>query len=127
MLSGYDDAYRVFSDNVGTACVKGNKIVIDPQIKRWIAQTKTYTDKGYNNKANLWSNESFKGARTVKYSDTSDQHGSSTSVSLLQHWMTLQHQRSSETVHTVTGHSVKVLRASLGVEPGFVLPQVQIT
>ncbi len=62
MLSGYDDAYRVFSDNVGTACVKGNKIVIDPQIKRWIAQTKTYTDKGYNNKANLWSNESFKGA-----------------------------------------------------------------
>lgn len=62
MLSGFDDDYRVFSDNVGAACVKDNKIVIDPQIKRWIAQTKTYTDKGYNNKANLWSNESFKGA-----------------------------------------------------------------
>jgi len=62
MLSGFDDAYRVFSDNVTTPCVKDNKISVDPQIKRWIEQTKKYTDKGYNNKANLWSNESFKGA-----------------------------------------------------------------
>ena len=32
-------------------------------IERWIDQTKEYTDKGYNNKANLWSAESFAGAK----------------------------------------------------------------
>ena len=63
MLSGFDDAFRVFSDNVTTAWVDASgKIQIDPQIQRWIDQTKTYTDNGYNNKANLWSAESFQGA-----------------------------------------------------------------
>ena len=62
MLSGYDDAFRVFSDNMKSKWVKGNKIVIDPSIERWIDMTKTYTDKGYNNKANLWSAESWQGA-----------------------------------------------------------------
>lgn len=64
MVSGFDDDFRVFSDNVKTPWVdkKTNKIQIDPQIRRWIKQTKEYTDKGYNNKANLWSPESFQGA-----------------------------------------------------------------
>ena len=63
MLSGFDDAFRVFSDNVTTPWVDASgKIQIDPQIQRWIDQTKTYTDNGYNNKANLWSAESFQGA-----------------------------------------------------------------
>ena len=63
MLSGYDDAFRVFSDNMKSAWVdKKGKIVIDPQIKRWVKMTKEYTDKGFNNKANLWSAESFAGA-----------------------------------------------------------------
>jgi hypothetical protein len=62
MVSGFDDDFRVFSDNVKTSWVVGNKISIDPSIKQWIKQTKEYTDKGYNNKANLWSPESFKGA-----------------------------------------------------------------
>lgn len=61
MLSGYDDAFRVFSDNVTTPWVKGNKIVIDDQIKAWVNQTKEYTSKGYNNKASLWSAESTQG------------------------------------------------------------------
>ena len=61
MLSGYDDAYRAFSDNIKSPWVKGNKIVVDPQIKRWIEQTKLYTEKGYNNKASLWSSESTQG------------------------------------------------------------------
>lgn len=64
MLSGFDDAYRVFQDNIKTPAVdKSGKIVIDPQIAAWIKQTKTYTEKGYNNKANLWSAESFAGAQ----------------------------------------------------------------
>jgi DNA-binding transcriptional regulator/RsmH inhibitor MraZ len=63
MVSGYDDAYRVFSDNAKSAWVdKAGKIVIDPSITRWIDMTKTYTDKGYNNKASLWSAESWQGA-----------------------------------------------------------------
>ena len=61
MVSGYDDAFRVFSDNVTTKWVNGNKITIDPMIKRWIEQTKEYTDKGYNNKTSLWDGEWSKG------------------------------------------------------------------
>ncbi len=63
MLSGYDDDFRVFSDNVKAPWVDASgKIVIDPSIMRWIDQTKTYTDKAYNDKASLWSAESWKGA-----------------------------------------------------------------
>jgi len=62
MLSGFDDAFRVFSDNMKSPWVVNDKINIDPAIERWIDMTKTYTDKGYNNKANLWSAESWSGA-----------------------------------------------------------------
>ncbi len=61
MLSGYDDAFRVFSDNMKTPWVKDGKIMIDPQIEAWIKQTKDYTVAGYNNKAALWSPESTQG------------------------------------------------------------------
>jgi hypothetical protein len=62
MLSGFDDAFRVFSDNMTSKWVEGNKINIDPSIEKWIDMTKLYTDEGYNNRANLWSPESFQGA-----------------------------------------------------------------
>jgi len=62
MLSGYDDAFRVFSGNISEPLVKDNVINISPSIQRWINQTKKYTEKGYNNKANLWSDESKRGA-----------------------------------------------------------------
>lgn len=61
MLSGYDDAYRVFSDNIKSPWVTGNTINIDNSIHNWIDQTKLYTEQGYNNKANLWSAESTQG------------------------------------------------------------------
>lgn len=55
MLSGYDDSYRVFSNNVSAPWVdKDNKIQIDPNIMKWVDQTKTYTEKNYNNKSALW-------------------------------------------------------------------------
>lgn len=55
MLSGYDDSYRAFSNNVSGPWVDAsNKIVIDPSIQKWIDQTKTFTDSGYNNKTSLW-------------------------------------------------------------------------
>jgi len=58
MLSGFDDSYRTFSNNVSAPWVDANdKIVIDPNIMRWVDQTKTYTDKGYNNKSILWDSQ----------------------------------------------------------------------
>jgi hypothetical protein len=62
-ISGYDDDFRVFTDNAKSPWVdKNGKIQIDPSIMKWIDQTKLYTDKGYNNKASLWSAESGAGA-----------------------------------------------------------------
>lgn len=55
MLSGYDDSYRVFSNNVKAPWVnENNEIIVDDNIKNWVKQTKTYTDKKYNNKTILW-------------------------------------------------------------------------
>lgn len=57
MLSGYDDSYRTFSNNMSAPWVDASgKINLDASIMRWIDQTKTYTDKGYNNKSALWDN-----------------------------------------------------------------------
>lgn len=55
MLSGYDDSYRAFSNNVSSPWVVDNKINLDPGIDAWIQQTKDFTDKGYNNKTGIWS------------------------------------------------------------------------
>ncbi len=57
MLSGYDDAYRIFSNNVEKPWVEGSTCTVDPQLMTWVDMTKTYTDNGYNNKTSLWSDE----------------------------------------------------------------------
>jgi len=55
MLSGYDDSFRVFSNNVSAPYVEDGKTInIDQAVMDWVAQTKDYTDKGYNNKTSLW-------------------------------------------------------------------------
>ncbi len=54
MLSGFDDAYRTFSNNVDAPWVDGTTVKVDPNIMKWVDQTKEYTDKGYNNKSSLW-------------------------------------------------------------------------
>mgnify|MGYP000927211778 CR=1 FL=1 len=51
MLSGFDDSYRTFSNNVSSPWVTGTTVTVDPMIMKWVEQTKTYTDKGYNHKA----------------------------------------------------------------------------
>ena len=56
MLSGYDDAYRTFSNNVVAPWVDDSgKIVVDDNLMRWVDQTKEYTENGYNNQTSLWS------------------------------------------------------------------------
>ncbi|MCR5231778.1 MAG: ABC transporter substrate-binding protein [Acholeplasmatales bacterium] len=56
MLSGFDDSYRTFSNNVSKPLVdaKTGTLNLDAQIDRWIKQTKEYTEKGYNKKTSLW-------------------------------------------------------------------------
>ena len=61
VVSGYDDAYRVFSQNVSTPWVVDGKITIDDNIMAWVDQTKDFTDKGFNNKTSLWSDDWTKG------------------------------------------------------------------
>ena len=55
MLSGYDDSYRVFSNNMSAPWVTGTTVTVDPMLMTWVDQTKTYTDDGYNNKTSLWA------------------------------------------------------------------------
>ena len=55
MLSGYDDSYRTFSNNVSAPWVTGTTVTVDANIMKWVEQTKEFTDKGYNNKTSLWS------------------------------------------------------------------------
>ncbi|WP_312441310.1 carbohydrate ABC transporter substrate-binding protein [Lacrimispora sp.] len=57
MVSGFDDTYRTFSNNVSAPWVDGNKVAIDPNLEKWVEQTKNYTDKGYNQKTILWAAE----------------------------------------------------------------------
>lgn len=62
VVSGYDDAYRVFSQNVSSPWVVDGRIVIDDNIMNWVEQTKDFTDKGFNNKTTLWRDEWVNGA-----------------------------------------------------------------
>lgn len=55
MLSGYDDAYRTFSNNMSAPWVDGTTVKVDANLMTWVEQTKTYTDKNYNNKTSLWA------------------------------------------------------------------------
>lgn len=57
MVSGFDDTYRTFSNNVSAPWVDGDKVIIDPNMEKWVEQTKNYTDKGYNQKTILWASE----------------------------------------------------------------------
>jgi hypothetical protein len=54
MVSGYDDTYRLFSNNVKAPWVTDNKLTIDDQYKAWAEMTKEFTDNGWNNKTSLW-------------------------------------------------------------------------
>lgn len=61
MVSGYDDTYRVFSNNATTPWVVDGKVVIDDGLMTWVEQTKKFTDAGYNNKGSLWGDVWTKG------------------------------------------------------------------
>lgn len=54
MLSGYDDSFRTFSNNMAGPWVQDGKVVVDDNMMKWVDQTKEFTDKGYNKKSSLW-------------------------------------------------------------------------
>ena len=55
MLSSYADTYRVFTSNVSAPWVTDKKLSIDPQIETWIKYTKEWSDAGYINGTDQWS------------------------------------------------------------------------
>ncbi len=61
MVSGYDDTYRIFSNNVSSPWVVDGKLNIDDSIMQWVDQTKRFTDAGYNEKTTLWGDAWSKG------------------------------------------------------------------
>lgn len=62
MLSGFDDSFRVFSNNMTGKWVNEDKTINEDQaIKNWITQTKKFTEEGYNNQTTLWDDNWNKG------------------------------------------------------------------
>lgn len=58
MVSGRADTYRVFSNNVSAPWVDGDKVKVDPNLMKWVEQSKRYTDEGLNNKVGgQWTDE----------------------------------------------------------------------
>ena len=57
MVSGYDDTYRTFTDNMTGPWVVDGKIQKDDAVVAWIEQTKNFTDNGWNNGTTLWSSD----------------------------------------------------------------------
>ncbi len=61
MVAGFDDSFRVFSNNVSSAWVDADKnVVVDKRIWDWVDQTKKFTDNGYNLKDSLWGEGPWK-------------------------------------------------------------------
>ena len=57
MLSGYEDAYRVYADNVTSAWVENGALNIDPHLEDWAVQTREFAENGYTHGTQQWSDE----------------------------------------------------------------------
>lgn len=56
MLAGYLDTYRVFWSGVERSWLNSEGcLVIDENMKKWLAQTSEFTSRGYNHPYRLWS------------------------------------------------------------------------
>ena len=127
MLSGYDDAYRTFSNNVSAPWVAddGETVVVDANLMKWVDQTKTYTEKGYNHKSSLWDATwaaDLIRARPARSSASSTPLGASTSPC----WATLWKlpsltaaRKKSATALMATTQSARARRLTTGAAPGF--------
>ena len=69
MTASESATYRVFSNNVSSPWVdENNNLQIDDAIKTWMSQAKDFTDKGYTQTCDIWSDECT--AQMFKYGKT---------------------------------------------------------
>ncbi len=57
MLSGYDDAYQVFADNVASAWVEDGALNVDPHLVQWAELTREFAENGYTRGTEQWGDE----------------------------------------------------------------------
>lgn len=57
MISSVNDSYRVYSNNVTSKWVDGNKINIDDNIMKWVEDSKAMVDAGQTGTHILWSDD----------------------------------------------------------------------
>ena len=57
MLSGYNDAYQVYADNVSSPWVEDGYLNIDPHLEEWAVQTREFAENGYIHGTEQWSDE----------------------------------------------------------------------
>lgn len=89
ITSSVNDSYRVYSNNVSGPWVQDNKVVIDPNVKKWVDDSKALVDAGETNTYELWSDDWNKGffpegkvfcyfgpAWLINFSMQADQEGS---------------------------------------------------
>ena len=69
MSAGWDDTYRVYSNNVSAPWVSDDgTITIDKSIEEWTESTKALVDAGYVGKYDLWAPEWGSGAKGSAFS-----------------------------------------------------------
>ena len=124
MLSGFDDSFRTFSNNVSAPWVDGTTVVVDANIMKWVEQTKTYTDKGYNNKSSLWDSV---WAADQRCSASSIPPGASTSPCWATPWPTPTARRKRATAASETMRSARARSPITGAAPGSAPPPAPIT
>ncbi len=57
MTASANDTYRVYSNNVTSKWVDGNKISIDDNIMKWVDDSKAQVDAGETGTCDLWSDD----------------------------------------------------------------------
>ena len=71
MTASESATYRVFSNNGETPLVTDGKLTLNDAIKAWQAQAKDFSDKGYTQTCDIWSDECtaqmFKDGKTMCY------------------------------------------------------------
>ena len=64
IASGYYDYFNLFMNNSQGPLVKDGTVSIPQDLKTWISMSKNFAKKGCTNKANLWSDEQWKGLQS---------------------------------------------------------------
>ena len=61
ITSTVNDTYRVYSNNVSAPWVVDGKVAIDPNIEKWVEDSKALVDAGETTTNDLWSDDWSKG------------------------------------------------------------------